>query len=236
MSLDNNDVALLRESTEVREKAGKQAQFRIAFEDVNKTGYGRLAKGNIRLYRDYFSNQKLNMEICVLIFNDLFGSLSGQPALKHTFCMNDGLGKFMNVFNNPCFKTSEKHISVIPAWCNVVSTLLETDELDSSTIPSSSIKQILQKVREEIVKHKGNVHIVDAALPALLKSLKLLHQLDENIEIKKYFSNAINELKFLHFENMSIYQNCVILLHRQDQLSRITYKKLFRQIIFEMAF
>lgn len=210
MSLDNNDVALLRESTEVRKKAGKQAQFRIAFEDVNKTGYGRLANGKITLYRDYFSRQNLNIEICVLIFSDLLASLTGQPALKHTFCMNSGWVQFMNVFNNPCFKTSETIISAFPAWCNVISTLLETNDLGSSPIPSYNAEQILKSMKGVIENFKCNVPAVEAALPVVMKSMNLLKRSDDNLEIRKFFSNAMSELKSLHSESMTIYQNCTI--------------------------
>lgn len=210
MSLENNDVALLRESTAVRAKAGKQGQFRIKFEDVNKTGYGKLARLKISLYRDYFSKQDLKIEICELIFKDLYGTLVGQPALKNIFCMHDGFANLLNLFNNPCFKSSDCLTSIIPSWCNVINTLLEVHELDPSTMCSLSVMQVLEKMKEVVEKEKGNVHSVEAALPVVLKSLKLMEKDVQNSEMNTFFSSLSDELKLLHRENMTIYQSCAI--------------------------
>lgn len=211
ISLATNDITLLAAITGIRAKAGKHPKFRIDYDNINKTGYAKLAHDKIVLYRHYFSRLNLNEKICILVLKDLFGSISGQPALKHTFCKCNGIKRLLSVFDKICLNVSEKSAFACSALCNVIGTLLETDKCYGSMVVDSDVKNVVENIIRVIKKYKNNTAVIEVALPVLSKSMKLLTESSEKMTTNTVSVAFVENVKSIHSGNLTVYQNCAIL-------------------------
>lgn len=212
MSLDLDDAVLLKSFTEVRRIASKSEKFRTEHCDVNKTPYAEMAHRKVGLYRQYMSKETVNTDVCIVVVNDLFETMCGQPTLKDTFCEKNGWARLLDMMHYASTKASGSQLRIFEGCCKVASILVENYEQNGPRLLPTQISVLLDIVCAILVTIKDYSLVVEVATSVLCKTVKIVHASDGKVIDGHKISGIVNEVTSIHNENIIINQNCAILM------------------------
>lgn len=205
-----NDLRLLKILTMLRDTVGKDAMWRLHYDDESE--YAQLEFGKVKLFVKYICKCRLTKDMFFYSLNDLMTTMMGQDALKYCFCKQRGIsrfGKLLGKWNS--HNHNGKNDDYIILCLRILDSVILIVPKHQRFAEGEDIKNMCRTVLEVLTSRKNDLPIVQAGISLVVKVIKLSTSFSMQV-LELGYKELVRELQGTHAGQAEISKLCAMFL------------------------